>query len=169
VQNGLGSSAPATVSIPVTTPIWFVSSSAPPQGDGRISSPFNCLVDAGAACYDDSANEAGDFIYIASGTYANTSALVLKGTQRVIGQGAASSLATLTGLVNAADSPPPPSTGGTAPLMTSGASGIVVASSNHLYGLNVGNTVGAGISGNSFGNLTVHDVSLPSRHGPVRR
>ena len=165
VQNGLGTSAPATVSIPVTTPIWFMNASAPAGGDGRLGSPFNCLVDAGAACYDDSANEAGDFMYVASGTYANDGALVLKATQRLIGQGATSSLATLTGLVNAADSPPLPSTGGTAPLMTSSAAGIVLASSNHLYGFNVGNTVGAGISGDAFGNLTARNVSFP---GPAR-
>ena len=165
VQNGFGPSASATVSIPVTTPIWFVNASAPAGGDGRIGSPFNCLVDAGVACYDDSANEAGDFVYIASGTYANSDALVLKTTQRVIGQGAASSLATLTGLVNAADSPALPSTGGTSPLITSAAAGVVLGSSNHLYGFNVGNTVGAGISGDGFGNLTLGNVNLP---GPAR-
>lgn len=165
VQNGLGTSAPATVSIPVTTPIWFVNASAPAGGDGRIGSPFNCLVDAGAACYDDSANEAGDFLYIASGSYANSGALTLKATQRVIGQGATSSLATLTGLVNAADSPALPATGGAAPLMTSAGAGIVLASSNQLYGFNVGNTVGAGIGGNGFGTLTLRNVNLP---GPTR-
>jgi hypothetical protein len=165
VQNGFGPSAAATVSIPVTTPIWFVNASAAAGGDGRIGSPFNCLVDAGTACYDDSANEAGDFVYVASGTYANGAALVLKATQRVIGQGAASSLATLTGLVNAADSPTLPSTGGTAPLMTSAAAGVVLASANNLYGFNIGNTVGAGISGDGFGNLTVQGVSFP---GPTR-
>ena len=165
VQNGLGTSAPATVTIPVTTPIWFMNASAPAGGDGRLGSPFNCLVDAGGACYDDSANEAGDFMYVASGTYANAGALVLKATQRLIGQGASSSLATLTGLANAADSPPLPSTGGTAPLMTSSGAGIVLANSNHLYGFNVGNTVGAGISGDAFGNLTVRNVNFP---GPTR-
>jgi hypothetical protein len=165
VQNGFGTSAAATVSIPVTTPIWFVNASAPAGGDGRIGSPFNCLVDAGSACYDDSANEAGDFIYLATGTYANAAALALKATQRVIGQGAASSLAILTGLVNAADSPSLPATGGTAPLMTSAAAGLVLSTDNQLHGFNVGNTVGAGISGNGFGNLTVRDVNLP---GPTR-
>ena len=165
VQNGLGTSAAATVSIPVTTPIWFVNASAPAGGDGRIGSPFNCLVDAGSACYDDSANEAGDVLYIASGTYANSGALVLKATQRVIGQGAASTLSLLTGLVNSADSPSLPGTGGTAPLMTSAGVGVTLASDNQLHGFNVGNTGGAGISGNSFGNLTVREVSLP---GPAR-
>jgi hypothetical protein len=165
VENGLGTSAAATVSIPVTTPIWFVNSAAPAGGDGRIGSPFNCLVDFGALCYDNSANDAGDMLYIASGPYANAGALVLKATQRVIGQGATSSLATLTGLVNAPDSPPLPSTGGTAPLMTSTAAGVVLSSANHLYGLNVGSTVGAGISGDGFGTLTVSNVNLP---GPAR-
>ena len=165
VQNGLGTSASATVSIPVTTPIWFMNASAPAGGDGRLGSPFNCLVDGGGACYDDSANEAGDFIYVASGTYANGGALLLKATQRMIGQGATSSLATLTGLVNAADSPPLPSTGGTSPLITSSAAGIVLASSNQLYGFNVGNTAGAGISGDAFGNLTLRNVNFP---GPAR-
>jgi len=166
VQNGFGPSAAANVSIPVTTPIWFVNASAPAGGDGRIGSPFNCLVDAGVACYDDSANEAGDNVYIAAGTYANASALVLKATQRVIGQGAAAaSLAALTGQVNAADSPALPSVGGAFPVMTSAASGIVLANSNHLYGFNVGNTVGAGISGDNFGTLTVRAVSFP---GPAR-
>ena len=165
VQNGLGTSAAATVSIPVTTPIWFVNASAPAGGDGRIGSPFNCLVDAASTCYDDSANEDGDVVYVASGTYANSGALVLKATQRVIGQGASSSLALLTGLVNPADSPSLPATGGTAPSMTSGAAGIVLGSSNHLHGFNVGNTVGAGISGSGFGNLTFSDVNFP---GPTR-
>ena len=166
VQNGFGSSAAATVSIPVTTPIWFVHASSPAGGDGRIGSPFNCLVDAGGACYDDSANEAGDFVYIASGTYANSGALALKASQRLIGQGATSSLATLTGLVNAADSPALPSTGGTAPLMTSAAAGIEVASSNSLYGFNVGNTVGsAAILLTNVANVSLSNMTISNNAG----
>jgi hypothetical protein len=165
VQNGFGPSAPAAVSIPVTTPIWFVDAAAAAGGDGRLGTPFNCLVDAGSACYDDSANEAGDFIYVGSGTYANADAMSLKASQRVIGQGATSSLPALTGLVNAADSPPLPSTGGVAPLISSAAAGVVLATENQLHGFNVGNTVGAGLSGTDFGTLTVRNVNFP---GPTR-
>ena len=47
--NGTGKTDTATVTIAINGLIWFVDSNAATSGDGRLSSPFNCLT--GSGCY----------------------------------------------------------------------------------------------------------------------
>src|SRR5689334_879004 len=68
LDNGTGKIDTATVSIAVNGLVWFIDTAAAPGGDGRLSSPFNCLV--GAGCFDPAASDiANDNIFVYSGSY----------------------------------------------------------------------------------------------------
>jgi uncharacterized repeat protein (TIGR01451 family) len=165
-----GGSTTGTVVLTVSDMIWFVNNApgACSSGcDGRLTHPLTSLADfeaengngttAGGVVIDP---EAGDniFIYSGSGNYAST--LTLENNQRVIGQGAISSIATLAGIALAPDSDPLPSTGGANPVLTTTVpttNCITLAQNDSIYGLSVVNTTGRGITGNGFGTLTVSE------------
>src|SRR5579885_1772139 len=127
ISNAAGS-ATGTVVLTVSDMIWFINnaaSSCSAASCGRLTSPYNSLgafeavngngTTIGGVVVDP---EAGDniFIYTGSGNY--TGPLTLENSQRVIGQGATGALVgagSLTGITPAPDSDPLPSTGGTAP------------------------------------------------------
>ena len=84
VTDAGGATGTGTVTFNVSGMIWFVNAAAGGGGDGRLTTPFNCFV--GAGCFNGSANDPGDNIFLYSGAY--TGGLTLKANQRVIGQGA---------------------------------------------------------------------------------
>ncbi len=149
----------ATVSINVSGMIWFIDNSAAAGGDGRLTSPFNALTGAGSFAAV-AADDPGDniFLYTGSGDY--NGGLTLLANQRFIGQGAGQSLSTITGLTPPSGSLPLPSTGGLNPKIVSTSNGINLGSNNLVRGLDVGNVVGAGISGSAIGTLTVREVTV---------
>jgi len=157
LDNGSGSTDTATVTIAVNGLIWFVDSSAAPGGDGRLSTPFNCLV--GAGCFDPTAADiANDNIFVYSGAYIG--GLTLLSGQRLIGQGASQSLLTITGLSTPSGTSLLPSTGGSNPTITSSTNGLNLGSNNQIWGMTFGNKTGAGLSGTGFGTLTVRDTTI---------
>src|SRR5262249_1261830 len=99
VSNGSATNT-GTASITVSGMIWFVNASAPP-GDGRLTSPFNCFVGAGP-CFSNSANDPGDNIFLYLGPY--TGGITLKNDQKLIGQGASTTLAGIAGITLAPNS-----------------------------------------------------------------
>jgi methionine-rich copper-binding protein CopC len=162
ISNAAGSDV-GTVTINISNMIWFIDDSAPActtvsaaAGCGRNTNPLSTLAAFEAAngnadvplsnIYNP---QAGDNIFIYSGNY--TAPLTLENTQRVIGQGATSSILTLTGITLAPDSDALPNTGGTAPVITSGGIGIDVKQDDSLYGLALSNTTGNAI--NSTANI----------------
>lgn len=155
-----GLTATGTVNITVTGMIWFVQAGAPAGGDGRLSTPFNCLV--GAGCFDPvAADGAGDNIFLYSGAY--TGGLTLLGTQKLIGQGATTTLAGITGITLATGSDPLPALGGVRPTVTTSVAatnGINLGLGNTLRGFDIGNTTASDISGVSFGTLTASEIDL---------
>lgn len=167
ISNANGSDQ-GTVMLTVTDMIWFINNNAPacaPASCGRLTSPYNSLSDfeavngngtvIGGAVVDP---EAGDniFIYTGGGNY--TGPLTLENNQRVIGQGASSSIETLAAIALAPDSNALPSTGGTNPTITNPAGGgIILAQNNSIHGLTISNTSGTGLSGNNFGTLVVSE------------
>jgi uncharacterized repeat protein (TIGR01451 family) len=169
ISNAAGSDQ-GTVVITVSDMIWFIDNTAGACSsgcDGRLTHPFNSLAafeaidgngtTSGGAVIDP---EAGDNIFLYTGTGSYTGPLTLESNQRLIGQGATSSIATLAGITPAIDSDALPSTGGTNPVITTTAAntnGINLAQNNALHGLSVTNTTGRGISGNGFGTLTVSE------------
>ncbi len=155
-----GATGNGTVTFNVSGMIWFVNSAAPGGGDGRLSSPFNCLV--GTGCFDPvAADGAGDNIFLFTGSY--TGGLTLLANQRLIGQGASASLSTITGLTPPTGSDALPATGGTSPTVTTvsaSTNGVNVGSGNTLRGFNIGNTTAVDISGTGIGTLSISDMDL---------
>ncbi len=155
-----GSTNTATVTITVSGMIWFVNSSAAPGGDGRLTSPYNCLV--GAGCYFPPAlDDPNDNIFLYSGAY--TGGITLLSGQKLIGQGATNSLAAISGITPAPHSDPLPPTGGADPVITTilaATNAIAVGTNNLLRGFTISNKTGAGITGNAFGALTVREVTI---------
>jgi hypothetical protein len=161
VTNSSGNST-ATVSLSVSGMIWFVDNSQSANGDGRLTSPFNCLV--GTGCFSSSASAAGDNVFLYRQTPASyTGGVTLLNAQKLIGQGASASLSTLSGLTPPSGSLALPSTGGTNPIVVTTApstNAINLGSGNTLDGFSIGNHTGVGISGSGFGLLTVNDMSI---------
>jgi uncharacterized repeat protein (TIGR01451 family) len=166
ISNSAGSDQ-GTVVITVTDMLWFINNApgACSSGcDGRLSNPYTSLPAFEAANGSGAAGdpEAGDHIFIYTGTSDYTAPLTLENNQRVIGQGATSSIEILAGISLAPSSDGVPSTGGTNPTITSAGNGINLALDNALHGLTVSNTTGTGLSGNGFGTLTVSENVIVS-------
>ncbi len=160
IDNGFGDPQTGTVDLTVSGMIWFVDvNDATAGGDGRLSNPFDCLV-GGPSCFDQvAADESGDSIFLASGSY--TGGLTLLAGQKFVGAGASASISVITGLTPPADSTLP-STGQVSPQIATGAvDAVVLGSTNTVRGLNIGNTgTGDGIDGSNFGTLTLSEVAI---------
>jgi uncharacterized repeat protein (TIGR01451 family) len=169
ISNAAGSDQ-GTVVLTVSDMLWFINNTAGACSsgcDGRLTHPFTTLAafeaingngtTAGGAVIDP---EAGDNIFLYSGSGSYTGPLTFENNQRLIGQGATSSIAALTLITPAPDSDALPSTGGTNPSITTtvaNTNGINLAQNDSIHGLSVVNTTGRGISGNGFGTLTVSE------------
>jgi uncharacterized repeat protein (TIGR01451 family) len=151
VENEQGSDT-GTVTVTVSGTIWFVNA-AVGAGDGRLTSPFNCLV--GPGCFNDLPKKAGDNIFLYSGDY--TGGLTLMESQKLIGQGATASLASITGLTPGNYSDPLPTFNGNRPTITT--SGVTLGSNNTLRGFNINAAIS---SGTNFGTLTALEIAVNS-------
>ena len=169
-----GGTDSATVSIPISGMVWFINSSAGSctvAGCGRLSNPFSTLAAFNTLNNGTGNNPAANdniFIYTGAGNY--TGPLSLLNNQKVIGQGATSSVSTITGLTPPTGSPSFPSTGGTKPsittVVTSGNNGINLASGNQLFGLAFSNTDGAAIRGSvNIGTSSMSDIAINNTGG----
>ena len=149
-----------TVTITVSGMIWFVNAAASCPCDGRLTNPFVDLTGAGS--FDAvAADDPGDNIFMYSGAY--TGGLTLLNTQKLIGQGAGASLASITGITSPPHSDPLPATGGARPTVANAAgSNIILGAGNYLRGFDIGNSAaaGSGISGTAFGTLTVTELAI---------
>jgi uncharacterized repeat protein (TIGR01451 family) len=162
LNDGEGFTDIGTVSLNVTGMIWFVTSSGP-VGDGRLSNPFNSLAALAAVNNGGVSNPAaGDNIFLYSGNY--TGPVTLLNNQKLIGQGATSSLITITGLTPPPGSAALPATGGTRPVIA-GASGVTLAAGNTVRGLNINISGGTALSGASVGALAVTEVGVTNTAG----
>jgi methionine-rich copper-binding protein CopC len=172
ISNAAGSDV-GTVTINISDMIWFIKNDATScttvsaaAGCGRLTNPLSTLAAFEAAngtadvplsnIYNP---QAGDNIFIYTGAGNYTAPLTLENTQRVIGQGATSSILSLTGISLAPDSDALPATGGTAPTITSGGIGIDLKSNDSLYGLKLSNTTGTAINTTvNIGTFVLGDV-----------
>ncbi len=167
VTNGFGT-VTASVSLNVSGVIWFIDNGAA-AGSGTLSAPFNSIAAFNAANDGAGAHPAaGDAVFIHESGSSYTGPLALLDGQRVIGQDATGTLASLSGLTFPADSPVPATNSANATVVNivSAANGIDLAQNNALHGLRVGNTTGTGIAGAGFGTLTVSEVTVNST-GPA--
>jgi hypothetical protein len=154
--------------------LWFIDDSASActtiaANCGRLSNPFSTLaafnaVDGGATTNGSDVvdPEAGDHVFIYSGTYAG--GLTVENSQRIIGQGALSSLQALSGITPATDSAALPSTGGTKPTINT--AGITLAQNNQIHGIAFSGTSGAAIaSAANVGTLVMSDITISNTSG----
>jgi hypothetical protein len=137
--------------------VWFADDSHPGSNQGTLANPFVGLTAgnlAGAGGAGD-VDGPGDILFLFAGSY--TSGIDLEQDQQLIGQG--------SGLVIDGQSIVPAST---APVLTNAAgNGVVLAQDNSVTGLTVGDTAGVGITGSSFGTLTVSNVTLGGTGGAL--
>lgn len=142
-----------TVTVTVNGPrVWYVNNSGA-NGDGRSSSPFNTLTPVNGAGGAGDADAAGDIIYLFTGSGAYTTGLVMENNERLIGNGVALVVNTIT-LRGA----------GTRPTISTAQ--IALASGNTLSGLNLSNNgAGAAIFGTSVGTLTIDNMLINTTGG----
>jgi len=153
IHSSLGSST-ATVTIPVSGMIWFVNANAGSNGDGRLSSPFNSLqnfvsVNDGVGSHP--GNNDNIFLYESSTAYSVSSPPFQPRTgQKVIGQDATASLASITGLT-------PPSGSASFPVMNS--ANATITNLTSTVTLNTNATV-RGLSINSTTSTGMNDPAV---------
>lgn len=167
IGNGT-SSATATVTLNVSTPIWFVTSGLGvcPGGpcDGRLSRPFAAL--SGFVAVNDGAPlhpGPGHAVFLFESVQPHLGPLPLLPGQRVVGQDATAPLAAILGIAVPSGSDPLPTMipgNGILSLVTSPGVGVLLGVDNLLRGLTVGDSPSVHVAGVGFGTLTVAEVSL---------
>jgi uncharacterized repeat protein (TIGR01451 family) len=153
VKDSAGLTGTATVTIQVDTPVWYVNGSAASEGDGRAGSPFKTL----ATFNSSAADEAGDVIYLYSGSTYSGGLTLLNG-QQLIGGGTALVVNGKT-LVAA----------GARPTLSHNANTLTLGQNNTVSGLHLTSTAGTAIIGNNFGTLTAQLGNLTSTNGSALR
>ncbi|WP_394773000.1 Ig-like domain-containing protein [Flavobacterium sp.] len=146
LTNAIGKTSTATVNIVVSSPIFFINSSAATNGTGTLQSPFKLVQNATSVL------TGSNPIFIYTGAASSGTALSLSNNQKVIGQGATTSLVTLLNLTVPSYSNVLPATAGTNPTFSS----ISLKSGNEIQGV----ILSSDMSGVSVGNLKVRNVSI---------
>lgn len=162
--GGLTSTATATIT--VSGKIWFVNTNAgapgTSPGTGRLTNPFKTLAAFNTANTGTGNNPAaGENIFLYESATDYTGPVTLLSNQRLIGQDAAASLLTITGLTQPSGTDPLPamnSGNGTVVNLTSSANAINAVAGNVIRGLTIGNKTGSGIAGSCA--LTISDASI---------
>ncbi len=159
----------ARVTINVSSPIWFVNSAAAPGGNGSLTTPFNCYTGTtgpGQTCFSDTAaDDPGDSVFLFNGNY--TGGYALLNSQKLIGQGASATLASIAGVTPGPGSDALPATNGNPTNVTitttlPATNAIPVSAGGiTVRGFTVGNTTGAKIFGTAFGTLTAGNNATP--------
>jgi len=164
---GLLCSDNVTIFLEVTgTVVWFVDSTAD-AGDGSLQSPFNTLAGFNAANGNVGGPQPGQTIFLAAGAYTGGASLL--DNQHLLGQGLSGTNFDneVLGAAAATHSITRPLINLTPASITSAnGAGVTLASGNSLRGFDIGNTLAAGLFGNSFGVLTVSDLII-SGTGPI--
>ncbi|HEV7346676.1 Ig-like domain-containing protein, partial [Telluribacter sp.] len=164
LSNGSDLTTTATVTISVTGEIWFVNNAASSSGTGTLSNPFRQMSDFNAANTGASGKPGdNDFVFIYTGSGDYTGAATLRAGQKLIGQGATTTLLAITGYTAPSGTNQLPATNGTNPVLTTtvaNTNALNLGAGNTLRGLTLGNTTGSKIAGTNFGTLTVSEVLL---------
>ncbi|PWJ58072.1 putative secreted protein (Por secretion system target) [Dyadobacter jejuensis] len=162
LQNGSGFTSIATATITSAGAIWFVNSGASSSGEnGTLAKPFTSIaslqaINDGGALHP----KTGHTIFIYQGNYSGP--LTLLDQQKLVGQGAAASLLSISGYGVPNGNSILPTTGGTRPTLTSsGAFNVInTAATNTIRGLNIGASGGAKLAGSTAGTVTISEVGL---------
>lgn len=140
-----------TVSITLTGQVWYVDAAAAGGGTGTSNSPFNSITALNTAAVDG----ANDYVYVKG---AATGQLVMEQGEHLIGEGAALVVGGFTLATAGARSTLTSSSAGFAVTLAGGGTG-----NNEIAGINIVSTGGTGnhgLTGTSFGTLTVSNATL---------
>jgi trimeric autotransporter adhesin len=149
-----------SVKISLNGNLWFVNKAATSNGDGSLASPFQDWSNFGSANTGGSGKPDNDHtIFIYSNASAYSGAVTLRSGQKILGQGASSSLVSFAGLSLPTYSKALPSVNGTSPNLTSSGSTITLNVKNTLQGFNMGNST-VDITGSNFDALTISEMAL---------
>ena len=169
ITNSAGSdTGTATVTVSGNT-IWFIDAAATAGGSGRLSDPFDGIAafNAGQGGGGTADPAAGDFIFMFSGSYTDSFALL--NNQTLFGQGTSGiGFDAFAGITPPAGSTARPGLNGADPVITTTAAAsnaINVAANSTIRGLNIGNTTSYGIAGTSSGTLTISQVDITGTGG----
>jgi hypothetical protein len=160
----------ATVTITISGMVWFINNNAGPCSaacDGRMSHPFTTLAAFNIA--NDGVGQhpaANDNIFIYESATNYSGAVTLLSGQKLIGQDASASLASITGLM-------PPSSSASFPAMNTGAPSVSLTSTVtlnnnvNLRGLqiNAGTNTGLNDPAGSISGVTVSEISVSTMTG----
>jgi hypothetical protein len=152
VSNGV-TSAPATVTLTLANRVWFVKNNGG-AGDGRSHLPFNTLAAA------QTASAAGDTIFVYNGnasTTGQTAGITLKNNQKLIGEGVALVVNTVT-LVPAGTKPQISNT-------TAASDAVTLADANTVQGLTITGATRDGIAGNTHAGGILDTLTLQNNVG----
>jgi hypothetical protein len=152
-----GRSKVGTVTFTMTGKVWFISNAggACPGApcNGRMTNPFVDVSNFQTANTGTApAPTANDAIFVYSTGVSYSGAVTLLNGQRVVGQHAAGTLATL-GNVTAQNGQTLPATNNATPVVLGGA--LTTGSGNFLHGVTLSGS--PALTGNNFGTLTVND------------
>jgi hypothetical protein len=178
LSNGFGTSAPATVGIPVGAQvIWFINNNAAEcttleAGCGRLSHAFSTLAALQSINGLGTGNnpQDGHHIFVYESSTAYTGGITLRNNQRLSGQDAVTSLAALTEISLPNHSPALPdmnAVNATTTTFGGAGGGVALASGNHLHGFTASPSTGPGVAGAAVGNLVVRDLTVNTSNGPA--
>ncbi len=154
VSNGV-TSAPATVTLTLANRVWFVKNNGA-AGNGQSQSPFNTLAAA------QTASAAGDTIFVYNGngtTSGQTTGITLKSSQKLIGEGVALVVNTVT-LVPAGTKPQISNT-------TAASDAVTLNDGNTVSGLTITAATRDGISSLSLHSGFTADSLIVQNNGNI--
>ncbi|HEV7780317.1 MAG TPA: Ig-like domain-containing protein [Chitinophagaceae bacterium] len=167
IDNGFSSPSTVTVNITVSGMIWFIANGGA-AGDGRLSAPFNSIAAFQTLNDGSGSNPAANdhiFIYENAAAYPASSITLLQ-NQKLAGQDASSSLATITGYAIPSYSTPLPATnpgGNSANLSNAGTIlSLSAAGGNVIQGITLSSSSGSALSlsGAAAGTHSVTEVII---------
>jgi len=173
ITNGLGA-AGGTVTLNVSNLLWYVDNSVTVNGDGRSSSPFRQTSDF-TAVNDGAAGHPGnnDLIFLRRGGGNYTSTVNLRAGQRLIGDGATGTFASVFGFGLAPGSAwgpgalVPPLAGMRPVIFVTSGAGVNLGNGNLVRDLNINVASGRGVTGTNVGALTISNVVARATGGAV--
>jgi trimeric autotransporter adhesin len=163
LNSSNGKTSTGTVTITLSGMLWFVNKAATSNGDGSLASPFQDWSNFGTVNTGGSGKPDNNHtVFIYSNVSAYSGAVTLRSGQKVLGQGATTTLASFAGLTVPTFSNTLPTTSGTNPNLTSSGTTITVPTSGaiNLRGFDMGNSTIDIASGASFGTLTTSEMIL---------
>ncbi|HEV3309838.1 MAG TPA: hypothetical protein VG815_04925, partial [Chloroflexota bacterium] len=172
IHSSLGSST-ATVTIPVSGMVWFINNNAAActtlaAGCGRLSNPFSTLaafntLNNGAS--DNPAANENIFVYESSTAYSG--AVTLLSGQKLVGQDATASLATITGLAPPSGSASFPAMNSTNATITDLTSTVTLNTNATVRGLSISSTTSTGMNdpAAAITGVSVSEVSVTTTTG----